>query len=157
MPNYERDPAKVLLFEDNPDDEQVALRVFRRQSLPLDVSVARDGEQALQSLGLTEGGRGPQEIPDLIVSDLKMPKLSGDEVLVRVRACERLRDVPYVMFTSSDNESDIERCMARGASAYCTKPVGFPEYVECLTKMVEKWLGPGDEPDPDCELESAGA
>jgi two-component system response regulator len=144
------EPYFVLLLEDNADDEQLALRAFRSCHLPLSVQVARDGARGLELLGLT-GSNPIQNIPDLIVSDLKMPRYGGDEVLRRVRADQNLRRIPFVIFSSSDEANDIQRCYEFGATAYCVKPVGFHDYVECAKGIVHRWLPAGDEKDvPAC-------
>ena len=135
------DPLTVLLLEDNRDDERLALRALRACGLPLFVRVARDGQEALHALGLdgsaaTSGCRAPV----LVISDLKMPKFCGDEVLRRARADARLQETPYVIFSSSDEKADVERCLSLGATAYCVKPVGFEEYLECAGGIARRWL-----------------
>jgi len=148
------EPLTVLLIEDTRDDEQLALRALRGCGLPLLVRVARDGEKALQSMGLDGAGANPhRRLPDLIISDYKMPKLSGDQVLAQARASEALRDIPYVMLSSSDDRSDVARCLALGASAYVVKPVDFTEYIECVRRITQRWLDPSvDRPAPFCVL-----
>ena len=151
------DPHTVLLIEDSRDDERLALRALRVCGLPLFVRVARDGQRALAALGLEASPEDPpRRAPDLVLSDLKMPRLNGDEVLARARADARLRDVPFVVFSSSAEPSDIERCMALGASAYAVKPVGYEEYVECAGQIARRWLsGDSAKRAPFCELSEA--
>lgn len=158
MPIVIYEPLTVLLFEDSRDDEQLALRALRQCGLPLFVRVARDGEEALQVLGLAGPSPGSEQIPDLVISDLKMPKLSGEEVLRRARADERLRHVPYVLLSSSDETADVHQCLELGASAYCAKPVGYPEFIECVAGIARHWLLPeGTARVPFCILATSEA
>ena len=116
------EPATVLLIEDTLDDERLALRALQRLDPPLLVKVARDGQAALRALGLDGTTR---RRPDLVLCDLKLPKVNGDEVLRLARAEESLQGVPFVMFSSSDEPTDVARCTEYGASEYATKPVDF--------------------------------
>jgi CheY-like chemotaxis protein len=131
----------VLLFEDNRDDEQLALRALRALRVPLLVRVARDGERALRALGLDDP-KSPMadKLPDLVISDFKMPKTNGDEVLRRARADGRLDDMPFVIFTSSDDEADRRRCLESGANEFVTKPVDFGEFMSAMRRVAERWL-----------------
>lgn len=131
--------ATVLLVEDSPDDERLAVRTLRRLLPPVGVAVARDGQEALDALGL-DGQEAPSVVPDLVLCDLKMPKLSGDEVLRRVRADARLGDVPFVVFTSSDEPTDVARCQALGATEYAVKPVDYEAYGERVAQIVGRHL-----------------
>lgn len=133
-------PLRVLLVDDTSDDEALALRAMRQSDLPLLVRVAQDGEHALAALGLV--GDQPLWVPDLIVCDLKMPKLNGDEVLSRVRALEHLNQVPFVIFSSSDETEDANRCIRLGADAYVVKPVDFACYVHTVRVTVLSHLAP---------------
>jgi two-component system, response regulator len=135
------EPFTILLIEDDRDDEQLALRALRGCGLPLMVRVARDGERALQALGLDGSPEGlAMEAPDLVISDLKMPKLNGDEVLRIARTDDRLKDVPYVIFSSSDEPNGIERCRGYGVSEYMTKPVDFEQYIQRVRGIAQRWL-----------------
>jgi CheY-like chemotaxis protein len=82
----------------------------------------------------------PRRTPDLVISDLKMPRLNGDEVLRRARNSPNLQDLKFVIFTSSDEADDVERCTRLGATAYCKKPVDYQEYIECVRDIVKCWL-----------------
>lgn len=147
---------KVFLFEDMQDDEQLALRALRSSGIAVDIEVARDGEQALAILGIWEDrDDGELVVPDLVISDLKMPKMGGDQVLARVRACRSLREVPYVLFSSSDERSDIERCMSLGATDYCVKPVDYHQFIECIRGIAQRWLSERESEEPDCLLQSS--
>jgi CheY-like chemotaxis protein len=139
------EPLTVLLIEDNAEDESLALRALRSCGLPLLVKVARDGALALTALGL---GGTDATVPDLVISDLKLPKLTGDEVLHRVRQKKELKNVPYVLFSSSDDRQDVQRCLKLGASAYATKPVDYEEYVDCVQSIARRWLSRNVEKSP---------
>lgn len=141
--NYE--PLYVVLIENCLDDEQIALRALRTTDLPLLVRVFRDGEEAVHCLGL-DGKPHPRPCPapDLVISDLKMPKVNGDEVLRQIRADERLHDVPFVVYTSSDEPSDRDLCLESGATAFLSKPVPFDAFVERTGAIVrEAYAAPG--------------
>ena len=123
----------VLVVEDDADDEAMTLRGLRRSPRPLQIRVARDGEEALAML---EGGLQP----DLVLMDLKMPRLGGVEVLAAIREDERTRNVPVVIFSSSDETYDIVRCYERGANTYIRKPVEFIPFLDCLELLTKYWF-----------------
>jgi two-component system response regulator len=153
-----KEPFQVLLFEDTPDDEALAIRALKSVGAPLFVRVARDGVEALDVLGLS--GATDEEapsLPHLVISDLKMPRMSGAEVLARARKHRQFSEVPFVIFSSSDEPGDIQRCMDLGASAYCIKPVDYTSFVDCVKAIASRWLlGRDDEEaDADCILETA--
>ncbi|CAN5440376.1 hypothetical protein BH11ARM2_BH11ARM2_23290 [soil metagenome] len=132
------EPATILLVEDTPDDEELALRALRRLRASLVVKVARDGLAALHALGL-DGAQGKRR-PDIVLCDLKLPKVGGDEVLRQTRAKADLRGIPFVVFSSSDEPSDVARCDALGASEYAVKPIDYEEYSERVGQIVERHL-----------------
>ncbi len=149
----------ILLLEDNPDDERLALRALNSCGVPVTIRVARDGFSGLQALGVDGSSEySDQPLPDLVISDLKMPLLNGDEVLARAREDARLKGLTFVIFSSSEEPSDLKRCKDLGADAYYVKPVKFDEYLECTRRIVRQWLGPEDaEANPACEVDlSAG-
>jgi CheY-like chemotaxis protein len=133
------EPMTLLLIEDSYDDGRLALRALRECGESLVVRVAREGGCAKRLLGL-DGDE--VEAPDLVISDLKLPGLHGDELLRLARADARLARIPYVLFSSSREAADVERCLRYGASAYVQKPVGFEEDVEGL-KAVVRWAVDG--------------
>ncbi|HSI72135.1 MAG TPA: response regulator [Fimbriimonas sp.] len=132
----EHDLPPVLLVEDNPDDEGLALRAFKKSGVKNRVLVARDGEEAVKKLPEFVNG----SVPALILLDLKLPKLSGLEVLERIRANPTTCQVPVVILTSSDEMVDVSGCYARGANAYVRKPVDFDEFIEAIDSIVKFWL-----------------
>jgi CheY-like chemotaxis protein len=132
----------VLLVEDNPSDEKLTLRAFKKANLQNPVVVARDGLEALEYL-LAEGahaGRDASEIPAIVLLDLKLPRVDGLEVLRRVRADERTRLAPVIVLTSSREEEDLLRSYALGANAYVRKPVDFAAFVEAAKTLGLFWL-----------------
>ena len=129
---------RVLLVEDLRDDETLTLRALRRGGRSLDVRVARDGEEALQALGLA--GAPVAWTPDLVISDLKMPRVAGDELLRLARADVRLARVPFVILTSSAEPREQARCLALGASEFAVKPIDYDEYHACVGGLVRRWL-----------------
>ncbi len=132
----------ILLVEDNPDDEALALRAFRKQGLSNDVVVARDGVEALDYLLSTgpHAGRSPEADPAVVLLDLKLPKVDGLEVLRRVRADSRVQLTPVVVLTSSREEQDLVRSYALGANAYVRKPVDFEQFVNAVRELGLFWL-----------------
>lgn len=138
----------ILLVEDNPDDELLTRRALRRiETVPHDVVVVRDGVAALEYLhGSDASGDAPAKLPDLVLLDLKMPKLSGLEVLQRLRSHERTRDLPVVVFTSSSEERDLRSSYDMGANAYVRKPVDFAEFCDAVARLGHFWLVTNEPP-----------
>lgn len=125
----------ILLAEDSEDDRALAFRAMRKCGLPVAVQVATDGQRALSLLS------DPRAvIPALVVLDVKMPRLSGIEVLGAIRDDARFDGVPVVMMTSSDEPTDIEVCRRLGADAYVRKPVDFEEYLGLVAEVAQFWL-----------------
>ena len=131
------EPKTILLVEDNSDDEQLTLRAMRQSDVPNIIRVARDGAEALDHLfGPTAGTR----LPDLVLLDLKLPKISGLEVLGRIRSDGRTRGLPVVILTSSDEEKDIVESYNLGANSYIRKPVDFDEFIDAVRQLGLYWL-----------------
>jgi len=136
------DKKVILLVEDNPDDEALTLRAFRKNNIMNEVVVMRDGAEALDYL-FGEGsyaGRDMRVMPQIILLDLKLPKVDGLEVLKRIRADERTRLVPVVILTSSKEEQDIVNGYNLGANSYIRKPVDFVQFVEAMRLLGLYWL-----------------
>jgi len=131
----------ILLVEDNPDDEELTIRALRKSNLVNEIVVARDGQEALDYL-LGEGayGAAPPELPQVVLLDLKLPKVDGHEVLKRLRAAGRARLIPVVILTSSKEESDLASSYANGANSYLRKPVDFRRFQEAVTQLGLYWL-----------------
>jgi two-component system response regulator len=132
----------ILLVEDNPDDEALTLRAFAKNKIRNPVMVARDGAEALEQLfgnGAGKGGNG-SELPQVILLDLKLPKIDGLEVLRRIRADERTRLLPVVILTSSKEEQDVIEGYRLGCNSYVRKPVDFDEFVQAARQLGLYWL-----------------
>jgi two-component system response regulator len=132
----------ILLVEDNPSDEKLALLAFKRSGVPCEIAVARDGADALDYLFATGNhqGRDPTIRPALILLDLKMPRIGGLEVLRRVRAAPETRLLPVVVLTASRLDEDLISAYSLGANAYLRKPVDFAEFSEATKALGAFWL-----------------
>ncbi len=128
----------ILLVEDNPRDEALTLRALKKNNILNDVVVARDGVEALDYF--FGDGRDHTSMPQLILLDLKLPKVSGLEVLQKLRADERTRRLPVVVFTSSSEEEDMIKSYDLGANSYVRKPVNFEQFVEATRQLGLYWL-----------------
>ncbi len=130
---------RILLVEDNPKDEALTLRALRKHNLQAVVVVMRDGVQALDYL-LPPGGDAAEPLPQLVLLDLKLPKVDGLEVLRRLRDHERTRMLPVVILTSSAEERDILEGYRLGTNSYVRKPVDFDEFTEAVRHLGLYWL-----------------
>ena len=132
----------ILLVEDNPDDELLTMRALRKNNVLNKVVVARDGVEALDYLFGTgrHSGRDIAVMPQLILLDLKLPKIDGLEVLKRLRADERTRLLPVVILTSSREEQDMLNGYGLGANSYVRKPVNFEQFVQAIEQLKLYWL-----------------
>ena len=130
----------ILLVEDNPDDEALTLRAFKKNNITNEILVAHDGAEALDYLLGTGGsGRGIIE-PQVVLLDLKLPKVDGLEVLRRIRAEERTRLLPVVILTSSKEDRDVIESYRLGCNSYVRKPVSFDEFLEAARSLGLYWL-----------------
>jgi two-component system, response regulator len=132
----------ILLVEDSPDDEELTLFGLKNSGVLNQVVVVRDGEEALQFL-LAEGqykGRDPAEIPAVILLDLKLPKLSGLEVLERLRINPLTKCIPVVILTSSSEEEDVINSYKLGANSFVRKPVEFKRFADAVKQLGLYWL-----------------
>ncbi|RKH13830.1 response regulator [Corallococcus sp. CA053C] len=131
----------VLLVEDNADDVDLSLIAFERAALSAQVVVARDGVEALDYLFGTGAyaGRDVREQPRVVLLDLNLPKVSGHEVLQRMRADPRTREVPVVVLTSSLEERDLRESYRNFANSYVRKPVNFDEFIEVTKQLGVYW------------------
>jgi len=132
----------ILLVEDNPDDEALTLRALKKNNIGNHVEVMRDGAEALDFLFCTgsHANRDPQDKPQVILLDLKLPKVDGLEVLRQIRADERTRLLPVVILTSSREEQDMINGYSLGANSYIRKPVDFVEFVDAVRQLGLYWL-----------------
>jgi len=140
---------RILLVEDNPDDEALTLHAFASHQIANEVVVARDGVEALDYLFRTGPHAGTSPCPPTVVLlDIKLPRIDGLEVLRRIRADERTRLLPVVLLTSSDEEEDRVRGYALGANSYVRKPVDFDSFVQAAGQMGMYWLLLNESPLP---------
>ncbi len=132
----------ILLVEDNPDDEALTLRALHKNNIKNQVVVARDGVQALDYLfgAGAHSGRDARVTPQVVLLDLKLPKLDGLEVLRRLRADDRTKLLPVVILTSSIEEQDRLRGYDLGANSYIRKPVDFNEFMNAVLQLGLYWL-----------------
>jgi two-component system response regulator len=138
----------ILLVEDNPDDELLALRALKKNGTLSEVVVARDGVEALDYLFATGeyAGRDLSVMPQLILLDLKLPRIDGLEVLRRLRADERTRLLPVVILTSSKEMQDLLDGYGLGANSYVRKPVNFEQFVRAVEQLKLYWLSLNEAP-----------
>jgi CheY-like chemotaxis protein len=138
----------ILVVEDNPDDELLTLRALRMNDIPSGVVVVRDGVEALDYLFATGeyAGRDTSVMPQLILLDLKLPKIDGLEVLRRLRADERTRLLPVVILTSSKELQDMLCSYGLGANSYVRKPVNFEQFVQTVEQLELYWLNLNEAP-----------
>jgi len=129
----------ILLVEDNADDVELTLRVLKHHHIANEVVVARDGEEALAFL-FGEDTVFARQLPSVVVLDLNMPKVNGLEVLRRIRAEPRTRQLPVVIMTTSSEERDIVASYALGANSYVRKPVEFEEFADAVRNLGLYWL-----------------
>lgn len=126
----------IILVEDNPVDLDLTLRAFKSRKLVNPIEVARDGEEAIRMVNEWDENR---QTPVVILLDLKLPKVSGLEVLLRIKKNKKLSKVPVVVLTSSSEEKDIELAYEYGANSYIVKPVDFEKFVEVAKYIDIYW------------------
>jgi len=140
------DRKLILLVEDNPDDEALAMRALAKTKVANEVVVARDGAEALARL--FDDTQRLAGVPDVILLDLKLPKVDGLEVLRRIRADARTRFIPIVVLSSSDETKDVADSYRLGANSYIRKPVDFARFTEVVRQLGAYWLVLNEVPPP---------
>ena len=130
----------ILLIEDNPKDEALTLRALKKHNIGNDVVVARDGAEAVERLFGPAGDGVKPPLPQLVLLDLKLPKIDGLDVPRRIRSDERTRLLPVVILTSSVEERDLTEGYRLGANSYVRKPVDFVEFAEAVRQLGLYWL-----------------
>lgn len=132
----------ILLVEDNPDDVQLTLRALKKSKIMNEVVVARDGIEALEYLFGTGkyAGRDTKVLPQVVLLDLKMPKMDGHEVLQRIRKDDRTKLLPVVILTTSSEDQDRIESYSVGANSYIRKPVDFNQFAEAVNQLGLYWL-----------------
>ena len=148
----------LLLVEDNPQDEMLVLRVLRKNNLANEVTVVRDGQQAVDYL-FHEGefaNRDAPKLPAIMLLDIGLPRLSGLEVLKRLRADARTHLLPVVIFTSSDEDRDRLQSYQNGANSFVRKPLDFGEFSETVADLGVYWLAINEPPAQQDESDWSG-
>lgn len=136
-----KEERMILLVEDNPDDEALTIRALRKHFVHNDIVVVRDGVEALDFLlGNGQNARARNQLPQVVLLDLKLPRVDGLEVLRRIRENESTRTLPVVILTSSNEEEDRITGYGLGANSYVRKPVGFAQFAEAVRQLGLYWL-----------------
>ena len=132
----------ILLVEDNPDDEALTVRALHKNKIANNLMVVRNGVEALDFVFCTGvySERDPKELPEVVLLDLKLPKVDGLEVLRQIRADDRTRLLPVVILTSSKEEQDLIASYSLGANSYIRKPVDFNQFIEAIHQLGMYWL-----------------
>ena len=133
----------LLLVEDNINDAELAIRQLKKNNMANNLFHVKDGEEALEFIfatGRFSGAESDIQQPKIILLDIQMPKVSGLEVLHKIKADPRTRSIPVVILTSSKEDPDIQRCYALGANSYIVKPVNFESFAEAIKNLGFYWL-----------------
>ena len=134
--------VEILIVEDTPQDLELALRALKKANLANHIQTARDGAEALEFI-FCEGahaGRKIEDIPKVILLDLKLPKVDGLEVLQRIKSDPRTKSIPVVVLTSSREQKDVVESYKLGVNSYIVKPVNFEGFVEAMQQLGMYWL-----------------
>jgi len=136
------DESVILLVEDNPDDEALTLRALKKNNIRNEVIIARDGVEAVDYLFGTgaHAGRDLSAMPQVVLLDLKLPKMDGFEVLERIRSSEATKFLPVVILTMSNEDQDRIRGYGLGANSFVRKPVEFDKFIEAVRQLGLYWL-----------------
>lgn len=134
--------VEILLVDDNPDDAEMAIRVFKKNNIANNLVHLHDGAEALEFLfaGGKYAGRNMRNKPKVILLDLKMPKVNGIEVLQIIKADPQTKAIPVVILTSSKEDPDINTCYELGANSYIVKPVGFENFTKVISGLGLYWV-----------------
>lgn len=136
------DEVEILLVEDNPTDAELTIEALREANLANNLVWVKDGAEALDfvfSRG-TYSSRPPNSVPKVILLDLRLPKVDGIEVLQRLKAEERTRQIPIVVLTSSKEDRDVMQSYQHGVNSFVSKPVGFEEFARVVSQLGLYWL-----------------
>lgn len=136
------DTLQILLVEDNINDAELTIRALKKNNLANKLLHLKDGAEALDYI-FAQGqysDRGMDNIPNVIVLDLKMPKVNGIEVLRRIKSDERTKRIPVVVLTSSKEDPDIQECYSLGVNSYVVKPVEFDHFVKAVSDLGLYWM-----------------
>ena len=133
-------PVEILLVEDNPADVELTLHVLKKNNLANRIKVVRDGAEALDFIFGSKAVGNLENVPRLVLLDLKLPKVDGMEVLSRIKADPRSKRIPVVMLTSSREEKDLVLSYNLGVNGYIVKPVDFAQFTESVRELGFYWL-----------------
>jgi two-component system, response regulator len=135
-------PKTILLVEDNPSDVELTRRALQKSHIANELIVAEDGQEVLDYLfgGVSLAGRSMEDLPALVLLDLKLPKVDGLQVLRQIRAGEHTSRLPVVILTTSSEEQDVAQSYDLGANSYIRKPVDFKQFVEAVQHLGLYWL-----------------
>ena len=131
-------PVNILLVEDNPNDVEITRRALEKGRVRNELTVARDGQEALDILFGNGNGGVPR--PGLILLDLNLPKVDGREVLEKIKADPKLRRIPVIVLTISTSEEDVMRTYDLGVNTFISKPVRFGDFIKVVTTIREYWI-----------------
>lgn len=148
------DQQKILLIEDNPDDEILTIKAFRKNHLLNEIMVIRDGAEALDylnSTGVYENA-GKTDYPSFILLDLKLPKVDGLEVLKSIKVNRYTKFIPVVILTTSKEESDLITSYKYGVNSFVRKPIDFNEFVQVVSQIGVYWMNTNEKPQINSEL-----
>lgn len=134
--------VEILLVEDNPTDAELTMRALKRKNMANQVVWVKDGAEALDFIFATGAysHRNPEDLPKLILLDLRMPKVDGLEVLQKIKAEEKTRQIPVVVLTSSNEDRDIVESYKLGVNSYVSKPVEFDEFIDAVSTLGFYWM-----------------
>ena len=131
-------PFRILLVEDNPNDIEITRRALERGQVKNELTIARDGQEALDIL--FEKVEGDGSLPGLILLDLNLPKVDGREVLSRIKTHPQLKRIPVIVLTTSTREEDIVRTYDLGVNTFISKPVRFEDFIKVVSAIQEYWI-----------------
>lgn len=133
---------EILLVEDNPTDAELTMRALKRKNLANRLVWVKDGEEALDFIYARGqfADRNPEDLPRLILLDLRMPKVDGLEVLKEIKAHEKTRKIPVVVLTSSQEDQDVVESYKLGVNSYVSKPVEFDDFLEAVSTLGLYWM-----------------
>jgi len=132
--------ARILLVEDNPDDVELTLLAFKKYNLSNEIIIARDGQEALDILFPPKEKIKQSKLPDIILLDLKLPKVSGLDVLKEIKNHPETKIIPVIVLTTSNEERDLRDSYRLGVNSYIRKPVGFNKFVEVVKQLGLYWI-----------------
>jgi CheY-like chemotaxis protein len=131
----------IVLVEDNSSDAELVMRAFKKHNLANNLVILQDGAEALEYfLGESNKRNGRMALTKVILLDLKLPKVDGTEVLRRLKADERTKNIPVVILTSSSEQRDLKECYELGVNSYVTKPIKFTDFAKVIADVGLYWL-----------------